>query len=473
MDKITHPVSPDLVTAQRGPGTDIAMSRLALLAVLFAAVPLIITQPAPLEDWPSHLARVDIVYSLLHGEPFWAQYYHLNTFLLPNVALDVALAGLHATGLSIATAGMVFLLATYALFVTGGVRLAAAFGAPDPVKPPIMAMLFYNSALMGGFANYMFGIGLAFCVLAAWIGARERPWRRLAIAVVGTVAVFFAHLIAAGFLIAVMGLFELHALARQRRFDLGASVREASAAAAGAVAVILFALSPISADGPGGGAVTYTGAPSLGGIAKGKLILLFHPLLDGSGTTGAAIVVAGMGLFLLLALRTGHPRLSQSAWFVAAGLAVPGDRLSQRHRRRLRPGLPPCHPAGLRRGQRGDPDLAWCRRTLAGPWGSAGDIGCPVRVLYRRFHARPSDLSWLRGRRRANSSRQRSADRDGIALGRHPVGPVLGATDGIPGHHGDRRRCLRPDRFRHRQPASAGAKSRVRRLALVRLLQFA
>ena len=322
MDEITYAASPGSARVQRISGTDSAMSRLALLAVLFAAVPLMIAQPAPLEDWPSHLARIDILCSLLRGERFWALDHHLNTFLLPNVALDVALVGLHAIGLSIATAGTAFLLATYALFVAGGVRLAAAFGASDPVKPPIMAMLFYNSALMGGFANYVFGIGLAFFVLAAWIGAHERPGRRMVIAIAGSVAVFFAHLIAAGFLIAAMGLFELHALARQRRFNPGALVRHATAAAAAAVAIILFALSPATADGPGGGAVTYTGAPSLVGIAKGKLILLFHPLLDGSGITGAAIVVAGMGLCLPLALRTGRPRLSRSVWFVAAGLAV-------------------------------------------------------------------------------------------------------------------------------------------------------
>jgi hypothetical protein len=322
MDQITHAAVSGAATVQYVPRPGAAMPRLAFLAVLFAAVPLVIAQPAPLEDWPSHLARVDILSSLLHGEPFWAQYYRLNSFLLPNVALDVALVGLHAVGLSIATAGTLFLLATYALFIAGGVRLAQAFGAADPVKPPIMAMLFYNGALIGGFANYMLGLGLAFCVFAAWIEARDRPTRRLAIAIVGSLAVFFTHLIAAGFLIAAMCLFELHTLARQRRFNPAVLFSHASPAAAAAVVFILFALSPATADGPGGGAVTYAGAPSLAGIAKGKLILLFHPLLDGSGVAGAAFLVGGMGLFLLLALRTGRPRLSPSAWIVSAGLTV-------------------------------------------------------------------------------------------------------------------------------------------------------
>jgi hypothetical protein len=185
-----------------------------------------------------------------------------------------------------------------------------------------MAMLFYNGALIGGFANYMLGLGLAFCVLAAWIQSRDRLTRRMAVAVVGTLAVFFTHLIAAAFLVAAMGLFDLHALIRQRRFSPAALIRHASPAAAAAVVIILFALSPTTADGPGGGAVTYSGAPSLAGIAKGKLILLFHPLLDGSGIAGAAILVGGMGLFLLLALTTSRPRLPPSAWFVTGGLAV-------------------------------------------------------------------------------------------------------------------------------------------------------
>jgi hypothetical protein len=87
--------------------------------------------------------------------------------------------------------------------------------------------------------------------------------------------------------------------------------------------VVLFVLSPTTADGPGGGgAVYYTGAPSLAGIAKGKLTLLFHPLLDGSGIIGAAILVAGMMVFLLLTLRFGRPRLSPRALFLALGLTL-------------------------------------------------------------------------------------------------------------------------------------------------------
>jgi hypothetical protein len=323
MDQFRHGTNPDAVTAQAGSRPGIVMARLALCAVVLAAVPLVVSQPAPLEDWPSHLARVEILTSLLRGETFWAQYYHLNSFLLPNVALDIGLAGLHGIGLSIATAGTVFLLATYAVFIVGGSRLARAFGASDPVKPVIIAMLFYNGALIGGFANYMVGLGLAFWVFAAWIEARDRPGRRFAIAVLGTVAVFFAHLIAAAFLVAAMGLFELYNLVRQRRFGSSALLRHASPAAAAAVVVVLFVLSPTTADGPGGGgAVYYTGAPSPAGIAKGKLILLFHPLLDGSGIIGAAILVAGMVVFLLLTLRFGRPRLSPRALFLALGLAL-------------------------------------------------------------------------------------------------------------------------------------------------------
>jgi hypothetical protein len=88
------------------------------------------------------------------------------------------------------------------------------------------------------------------------------------------------------------------------------------------VIMILFALTPTTADGPGGGGpIVYTGAPSPAAIAKGKLILLFHPLLDGSGVAGAAILVSGMSLVLLLTLCTGRPRLSPRGWFVLAGLA--------------------------------------------------------------------------------------------------------------------------------------------------------
>jgi hypothetical protein len=87
--------------------------------------------------------------------------------------------------------------------------------------------------------------------------------------------------------------------------------------------VVLFALSPTTADGPGGGGpIIYTGAPSPLAIAKGKLILLFHPLLDGSGIIGAAILVMGMGLILLLMLRFSRPRISRTTRFLILGLAL-------------------------------------------------------------------------------------------------------------------------------------------------------
>ena len=147
----------------------------------WSALPLLAGRPAALEDWPSHVARVDILTQLLAGNDYWSQFYRINTFLLPNISVDFSILALHAIGLPVAVAAQVTLLATYFLFVGVASALAWALRAGDPLKPLIAVVLFYNGALMDGFVNYMMGAGVALCFLTAWVGA-NRPVSRLLIA---------------------------------------------------------------------------------------------------------------------------------------------------------------------------------------------------------------------------------------------------------------------------------------------------
>ncbi len=323
MDRTKQP-APRVVLSTRFTLPRVMMSNaprlLSLSFALLGAVPLLIAQPAPLEDWPSHLARVDILANMLHGDTFWSQYYHINSFMLPNMALDVGIMSLHALGLSISSAACVFLVLTYALFIIGGLSLSRAFGTSDDFKAPMLTILFYNGALMNGVVNYISGVGLALCFLAAWLQASRRPGWRYVIAVMGAMLVFFVHLVAATFLIASTGLIELYAIACRRDLNLRALSAHASPAAALAMFVLLLSVSPATTNA--GGEIEYTGAPLLAGIVKAKLILFFHPWLDGSGEVGALILLAGAGSFTLLALFFSRPRFAGSALFLLVTLVV-------------------------------------------------------------------------------------------------------------------------------------------------------
>jgi hypothetical protein len=297
----------------------------SMLAVIFEAMPLIVTQPAPFEDWPSHISRVSILTSLLRGELLWQPYYQINQLFLPNVALDLGVTLLHLIGIPLELSAQLFLLLTFVIFIGGGVALARAFSSSDPVKPMLSAMLFYNGSLMGGSVNFMAGLGLMLWVSAIWLHMSEFPARRFLVAACGVFLVFLAHLIAAFFLIAVIGLLEFDLFQRSHNFRFSNIIRHLSAFSAALIVIVLLWLSPTSTDTlstDGMNQITYVGAPSAFGIIKAKLGLLGHPLLDGSGGRGAAIVVVGMLVFACAMARTARLQFGIRGIILALGLNV-------------------------------------------------------------------------------------------------------------------------------------------------------
>lgn len=283
------------------PGRLTAVS--GLIASL-AALPLAVTVPAPLQDWPGHLARVRIVDEMLRGAGPWQAFYELRSFLIPNVALDLGVLGLVKCGLGLEAAGTVFLLLTYAVFVAGFVRLSGAFGAAGAVKPLLGATLFYSAALFWGFVNYVMGVGVLLWVIALWLRA-DRIWVRLAVAVFGSAAAFACHAIAGFLVVGVLGCLDLHALARETPWRLS---RHLTSLAAAATVLALLAASPTGGDGLL--SVSYFGAGSAFAVAEWKAMLFAQALLHGGVWADAALV--GLGLVLLAA-----------AWFAAKVTLAP------------------------------------------------------------------------------------------------------------------------------------------------------
>jgi len=277
-----------------------------IAAATLGVLPLFTSFPAPLQDWPAHLARVFMLDQLLRGVGPWAAFYDFNTFLLPNVALDLGVLGLLRAGLNLAQAGAVFLLATYALFVTGFIRMSRGFGAAHPATPVLGALLFYNCALFFGLVNYLSAFGPLFWTVGLWLRS-ERAAVRLSIAVLGTAATFACHLVPAMALVGVLGVLDISALVAVgwRRFRY-----HATSLASAVTVLALLKLSP--AGGNDVHDVVYGGAGSIRGFVWWKLGIFAKALLGGGlwpdVVTGVVAVV--VILLVLVLARLTLPRIS-------------------------------------------------------------------------------------------------------------------------------------------------------------------
>lgn len=306
----------------RRPGT------LAILAgVLLGALPLLVTRPAPLQDWPNHVARMHVLTGLLQGDAFWTRFYRFAGFLVPDAALDLGVLGLARAGLPVDVAAQCFLVMTYLVFVAGFCALARALGtlgALAPVKVPFAILLFYGNALFWGLVAYLLGVGLMLGLLACWLRCDRRggAWPRMLIAGLGAVPLLFTHLVAAVAWIVVLGAFDLHRLLAR-----GLPARRAPAwtrlpgsaswlVALVAVTVLLHAL-----PGEAGHefSIRYAGV-GLGGAVVRKLglfgkLLLGGSLLQDAASLAALLVCAGVAA-------SSRPSLAPAPAWAAAVLGV-------------------------------------------------------------------------------------------------------------------------------------------------------
>ena len=289
---------------------------LGALLLAVGALPLFASLPTPLVDWPNHVARVHILSEMLHGRgAFWGRFYELGSFFVPNAALDVAILGLHEAGIGLQMAALVFVLASYLAFVGGVCALAHAWGSFDLTKIALGALLFTTGPLYWGLVNYVLGVGLAMCLLAAWIAVSRRPWLRVAVALAAVSVLFFCHLIAAAVFAGLLFCLEvLELLARRQLRTTGLSTL-----AAFALLLALRHISPAGEEAISG--FVYAGGPSWQGIALYKLQLLWRTLFGG-GWTADTLAALALLLALGLALFAARARMGRAGLLCVAALAA-------------------------------------------------------------------------------------------------------------------------------------------------------
>lgn len=297
--------------------------------MLLGAGPLVVAHIAPLQDWPSHLARVNIMHSLLNGEPFWAEYYNITTFFLPNIALDAGVLLLMLCGLDVEAAGTVFLLLTYALFISGFLALARACTALSSGKIALAILLFYSVSLIWGFVNYVVGIGVGMWAVAWYLAGPPHPLRKAGLAVLAATVVFACHIIAAACLLVLLACQDMGAAWQLRRSRplAGLAGCFAGSVAAAVVIVTLYALSPAVTDAQRG--VMYYGSDNLLVFLDWKARTFAKAYLGGSVRSD---IVVGLLVAALLGLAPFVRRVQIPLWAVLACVAFIVATIAAPHR---------------------------------------------------------------------------------------------------------------------------------------------
>jgi len=175
----------------------------AQIAVLAAAFTLLISIPIwthplpPLSDYVNHLSRMQVIATLAKN-PKLAEFYQVNWQVIPNLTMDLVVPVL-ARFVNIYLAGQIYMVAMFALIVSGMLALNRVLIGRWSTLPLFGIPLLYNFVFLVGLMNYLCGIGVALWALASWVAVRERIWPlRLVLSSASVVVLFFCHLSALG-----------------------------------------------------------------------------------------------------------------------------------------------------------------------------------------------------------------------------------------------------------------------------------
>ncbi|MGH7232967.1 MAG: hypothetical protein ACREJU_16650 [Nitrospiraceae bacterium] len=278
---------------------------LAMSVLCVACVPLWLVEIPPLVDYPNHMARMHILVNV-ERSAWLSQYYEIRWAVLPNLAMDLVIPVL-AKVMPLETAGKVFIALTFSLLFGGVIALHAALHRRWSLWPLLAVLFLYNSVLLWGFLNYLFGLGMALCTFAGWVTFRSTPHRwTIPFFSVCAALIFLSHLFAFGFYIMVVVAYELGQYYKERREGRRAwEMTWPKAAAQFALPVVLFALSATIDSRPENLPSWLRYAENPHGVRFGRLatkveafkgtLRTFNPVLD-KATVIILLALVGMGL---------------------------------------------------------------------------------------------------------------------------------------------------------------------------------
>jgi len=170
-----------------------------LFVLLLVLAPIWIVKYPGMVDFPNHLTRCYIL-AHYYDNPIWQQRFIVVHDPLPNLAIDLIVTPLVHL-LPLILCGKIFLSISAALYVIGCSYAGRAITGKPNWLALVCALTFYNSALLFGFVNYIFGVGVFLCAFAYWLRVRNAMTPlRFSLCCLLSFAAFFAHLSSIAFL---------------------------------------------------------------------------------------------------------------------------------------------------------------------------------------------------------------------------------------------------------------------------------
>jgi len=309
--------------------TQIAVTRyfvfifLALFAV--TQVPLYWVQYPDIVDFPNHLARLHILIHLSESEAL-QQYYMLRQLKVgTNLAMEV-LVPLLAKSVSLLLALKIFASIAMLLVTSGAVALGRVINGQFSYV--LLGVLFFaqNAMFQMGLLNYLFGLGLAFWLLSAWIYTRNNSsFLRLIAFCVGCILVYLCHLSAFGvYVVCVLG-YELGRTRCGHGSITRSSLQVLLSSLMQFVPVVLIHVLLSTSAG------TYTPIPfesswlesSFTWLLYKLVLLVTSPSICVSGYVGGQVVFGGVLVFALyVGFREGLLKLAAPAKWMSGALAI-------------------------------------------------------------------------------------------------------------------------------------------------------
>jgi hypothetical protein len=174
--------------------TSTAYILVALVTVAILVAPILFVDYLPFSDFPNHVART-YVRANYDRVPLLQQTYRSQWTLSPYLAMDLFAVPLGHV-MNTYWAARVFLIILVLSFCAGCYTLSATIQKRFTWIAPISCFLVYNSTMLWGFVNYMFGVSMFMLVFAGWLRWRER-WTPLKIVALAVLAIFcyLCHLV--------------------------------------------------------------------------------------------------------------------------------------------------------------------------------------------------------------------------------------------------------------------------------------
>ena len=286
-----------------------AWALVALCVILL--LPLALVDMPPLLDYPNHLARATVL-AFGGGDPILSHMYMQRWSIIPNLGTDLVLPPLMHI-LPVHLAGRIVIGCVILLPVIGTIAYSRVLFGVRSAWPLASGLVAYNATLLLGFLNFLAAIGIALLLAAAWIAWRDRyPRRLMVLAAIGTIALFFCHLMGLLFFYLLITGYELERLWSHRTQAMAMLTRLVATVPIIAPPLVLYLLSPLAPM------ATETEYASLADKARQLIFPFANYLLPLDIATGSIVVA-----FLLACLAMRRCRISfisGTAMVLVAGL---------------------------------------------------------------------------------------------------------------------------------------------------------